>query len=72
MSRRPSTPLREARDNTGLSRERVAALLDPPTSSKTIERWEEPGTNVKRWRLKQLAEIYGVAVDALENGKVAA
>lgn len=65
-----SSGLREARDATGLSRERVAAMLEPPTSSKTIERWEQGG-RVKKWRLVQLAEIYGVPADSL-NGKKAA
>lgn len=68
MSRKQG--LREARDATGLSREIVARMLEPPCSTKTIERWEK-GWNIKRWRLKQLAEIYGVPVDSL-NGKQAA
>jgi len=42
--------------------------LDPPISSKTLERWETPGARVKRWRLRQLARIYGVAMgDLLEH-----
>lgn len=59
------TPLRAARDRLGLARERVAAQLDPPISSKTLERWEG-GADVKRWRLKQLAAVYGVDVKELE------
>jgi len=58
------TPLRAARDRLGLPRERVTAQLDPPISSKTLERWEA-GTEVKLWRLQQLATIYGVNVEDL-------
>lgn len=72
LSRRMSRhdALREARDRTGLSRERVAAQLDPPVSAKTVDRWER-GANVKGWRLKQLAKIYEVTPDELRE-KVAA
>jgi hypothetical protein len=38
--------------------------LDPPISVKTLERWEKGG-RVKRWRLKQLARIYGVPMAEL-------
>jgi ribosome-binding protein aMBF1 (putative translation factor) len=62
----PVSVLREARDATGLSRERVAAQLDPPISSKTLERWEN-GATVKRWRLQQLAEVYGVSLHSLSE-----
>jgi transcriptional regulator with XRE-family HTH domain len=55
--------LRAARESTGLSREKVAALVG--VTSKTIERWEK-GAAVKPYRLKQLAEVYG-----LKNEKVA-
>lgn len=58
-----STPeMRRARDAKGLARERVAALIDPPISSKTLERWEQPGYPVPRWRAEQLAALYDVAV----------
>jgi hypothetical protein len=65
----PVSPLRAARDQAELSREAVARRpeLDPPISSKTLERWEVPGTRVKRWRLKQLARIYGVPVADLQR-----
>lgn len=47
-----------------MGREKVAAQLDPPVSSKTIERWEEPGkvyTRIERRRfyLAQFEELYG-------------
>ena len=58
------SPLRAAREHLGYSREKVAAELN--VSSKTIERWEAGQTSVKRWRLIQLAKIYGVGVDQLE------
>lgn len=61
------TPLRQAREAEGRSREKVAAALDPPVSSKTIERWEKPGANVPGWRLKQLAALYGVGVKRLAH-----
>lgn len=53
-----------ARKRAGLGREKVAAQLDPPVSSKTIERWEEPGkvyTRIERRRfyLTQFEELYG-------------
>jgi hypothetical protein len=56
-----------AREAEGLGRERVAQLLDPPITSKTLERWER-GSNVNpipRWRLRQLAQIYRTKVDVL-------
>lgn len=57
--------LRTARDRLGLSRERVAAQLDPPISSKTLERWEKVDANVPLWRREQLADIYGCDVKAV-------
>lgn len=60
--------LRKRRETTGLSRERVAALLDPPVSSKTIERWEKGENPIPGYRAAQLERIY---TDAL-NGKAAA
>jgi DNA-binding transcriptional regulator YiaG len=66
-----STTLRDARDREGLSREAVTRLLDPPVSSKTLERWEKGSTPVPGWRLRQLAQVYRVRLEAL-NGKAAA
>lgn len=62
----------EARDEYGLSREKVAALLDPPISSKTLERWERGETPLPKWRAKQLAAIYGVTLKSLNGEKAAA
>jgi DNA-binding XRE family transcriptional regulator len=62
-----TTNLRAARERLGYARERVAAKLDPPIASKTLERWEKPGANVPLWRLKQLARIYRVAVASLQE-----
>jgi ribosome-binding protein aMBF1 (putative translation factor) len=63
--------LYDARKASGMSRERVAASLKPPVSTKTIERWE--GTNAiarnRRQRLNQLAKLYGVDVADLTNGE---
>ena len=61
------SPLRIARERTGLSREKVAAQLD--ISSKTVERWEK-GTQkrrIKRSYLKQLADLYEVTLEELER-----
>jgi transcriptional regulator with XRE-family HTH domain len=56
--------LRELRTGLGLSREKVAARLG--VSSKTIERAEQ-GARVKRAFLIELAELYGVRLDELEE-----
>lgn len=65
MTDTPS-PLRLARDRAGISRERVAAQLDPPISSKTLERWEKKaGKTISLGRLEQLAAIYDVPVGDL-------
>jgi transcriptional regulator with XRE-family HTH domain len=68
------TPLRAAREQAELSREAVTRRpeLAPPISMKTLERWEQPGARVKRWRLKQLARIYGVTLSDLSSDKAAA
>jgi hypothetical protein len=66
------TPLRRERDRIGYSRERVAAQLDPPISSKSLERWEKPGARVPLWRLKQLAKLYRVALARLQAEKAKA
>lgn len=52
--------LRAVRDELGLSREAVSRspLLDPPITSKTLERWENNLTPVKGFRYLQLARIY--------------
>jgi ribosome-binding protein aMBF1 (putative translation factor) len=55
------TPIWEERERLGLSRERVAAQLEPPISAKTLERWEKRITPAPLWRLQQLARLYGVS-----------
>jgi DNA-binding XRE family transcriptional regulator len=67
-----SSPLRRARDRRGLGRERVAGQLDPPISSKTLERWEKPGARVPLWRLEQLAALYGLRIETLARSIKAA
>lgn len=59
------TPLRAARERTGLSRETVVRQLDPPISTKTLERMERGTAPLKGFRLKQLAAIYEVPVTEL-------
>jgi transcriptional regulator with XRE-family HTH domain len=55
----PAVPLRELRAALGLSRERMARLLD--VSAKTIERWEcsgkPPSQQTPLRRLAQLEQI---------------
>lgn len=48
----PTIRLREMRDALGLSRERMARLLD--VSAKTIERWEASGMLPASRRLREL------------------
>ena len=60
------TPLWLARERTGLSRETVARRLDPPISSKTLERMEKGHAPLRGFRLKQLAAIYEVPQRDLE------
>lgn len=62
-----SERLREARETTDLSRQKVAAWLD--VSEKTVER-DESGHRVPRARLMAYAELYATTLDWLE-GKVA-
>jgi len=50
--------LREARERTGLSRERVAAWAG--ISSKTLERWEKGVTPPKQYVVDRLAALYRV------------
>jgi hypothetical protein len=66
-----ASQLLSVRTTEGRSREYVSRLLDPPVAAKTIERWEKGITPVPKWRLRQLAEVYGVTVDTLENGVAA-
>lgn len=61
------TPLRIARENKGYSREKVVRRLDPPVSTKTLERMERGDAPLRGWRLEQLAAIYGVPVEELKN-----
>lgn len=69
LDRVSDTALRRARDSRDFSREQVVRdpRLDPPISTKTLERWENGTSPVKRWRLEQLAAIYEVSVDELED-----
>lgn len=62
---------REEREQAGFSRERVAGRLDPPISSKTLERWEKGLSPFPRWRAIQLAALYGVDVEAFAEAAVA-
>jgi ribosome-binding protein aMBF1 (putative translation factor) len=65
------TALRLAREAAGFSRERVAAKLEPPISSKTLERWEKLKTPVPRWQMRQLAALYEVDISSLNGEKAA-
>lgn len=65
VQEKSKSKLRLLREATGLSRERVAAQLDPPMSSKTLERMEQGKAPLKGFRLKQLAVIYDVSPDDL-------
>ncbi len=65
-----SDRLRQARDFTGLSREKVAAQLG--ISSKTLERWEKGTTSAKRYQLVRLAALYEVPLEQLTDEVVAA
>lgn len=68
------TALRRARDELGYSREMVVRRpeLDPPITTKTLERWEADPSKVKPFRFAQLAKIYRLRVTDLRNGQVAA
>lgn len=55
----------QAREREGLSREKVARLLDPPVSTKTLERWEKGITPTPGHRVRELAQIYRVRVGEL-------
>lgn len=56
-------PIWQKREETGLSRERAAAQLDPPVSSKTIERWEHGITEIPGWRKAQLEALYAAVME---------
>lgn len=56
--------LQEAREQYGLSREKVAARIG--VSSKTIERWEKGSTPIRRYQLLALADLYGVDPETVE------
>lgn len=60
-------PIWRARHAEGLGREKVVRLLDPPVSSKTLERWERRVTPIPNWRVRQLAHIYRVTVTTLRD-----
>ena len=60
--------LREIREDAGLTREQVCALLDPPISSKTLERWEKGTHHPDDRRMGQLALIYRVPRRKLVTG----
>ena len=51
-------PLWRAREREGMTRAQVVAILDPPVSPKTLERWERETTPVPYQRLRQLALVY--------------
>lgn len=56
-----------AREAEGLSRETVVRLLEPPVSTKTLERWEKQVTPAPRWRVRQLAKLYRTKVAELDK-----
>lgn len=71
------TPLQQRREELGYSREQVTRRpeLDPPISSRTLARWEEDPAPLlkKRWRLAQLAAIYGIRpTDLISTAREAA
>lgn len=61
------SPIWRVREAEGLSREKVVRLLDPPVSTKTLERWERGVSPIDRWRLRQLAAVYRVRLSDLEE-----
>lgn len=54
----PRSAIWKRRDRVGLSRERVAALLNPPVTSKTIERWEKGVSPLPGHRRVELQRLY--------------
>lgn len=59
--------LRQARDAIGFSREEVVRMVEPPISSKTLERWEKNPKQVPLWRLEQLAHLYRTSLNRLRK-----
>ena len=58
----------EARHRTGLSRKRAAVFLG--VTEQTVYRWETGRTQVKRFHLAALADLYGVRPEDLgTNGQ---
>jgi DNA-binding transcriptional regulator YiaG len=60
--------LRTVREDAGLTREQVCALLDPPVTTKTLERWEKGEYQPDDRRMGQLAMIYRVTRRKLVTG----
>lgn len=56
-----------AREAEGLSREKAVRRLTDPVSTKTLERWEKGVTPTPRHLLRELAAIYQVTVEAIEE-----
>jgi DNA-binding transcriptional regulator YiaG len=52
--------LQAVREEVGLTREQVCALLDPVVATKTLERWEKGTTPISDRRMGQLALVYRV------------
>lgn len=63
--------LRLARENKGMSREMVVRQLEPPITVRTLQRMEAGETPLRKWRVEQLAAIYGVRVHTLMERKAA-
>lgn len=63
MSDPAKMTLRQARERSGLGRERAIRELD--ISSKTLERWEKLN-RAPAWQVAKLAKLYGVRVSQIE------
>jgi transcriptional regulator with XRE-family HTH domain len=67
----PMPTVRAWRERLGLSRQRVAGMIDErrpdegPTDQATIAKWESGETALRVSDLKLLAEIYGTTADRL-------
>lgn len=61
------SPLWRARETEGLSREAVVRQLEPPVTTKTLERWEKDITPCPRYRLRELARIYRTKLADLQE-----
>jgi len=69
MGNTSKTQLRMVRDRIGYSREYVVRQLSPPVIARTLERWER-GDRIKPQYLEQLADLYKVPVETLQdNGR---